>query len=229
MEAPPIVDARGVTRTYQIGDTLVPALKSVDLAAHSGEFISIKGRSGSGKTTLLNLIGGLDKPDEGVVFINGRDISQLSEAEMVELRRREISYIFQSFGLLPNYSAYETVEFTLRMAGYGRTERHERALECLTLVGLDERLHHRPDEMSGGQQQRLCIARAIASHPSLILADEPTGELDSHTGQEILSLLRQLAALEDTAIIVATHDPIILKYATSNYELSDGSLGLISK
>ncbi len=213
----PVVEATDLTRTYRIGDTEVTALAGVSLRVDTGEFVAIKGRSGSGKTTLLNIIDGLNRPDAGLVRLQGRDIAGLGEPEMVELRRRQVGFVFQSFGLLPFYSAYETVDFQLRLSGLPRGERHERALEC-----LGERLHHRPDEMSGGQQQRLCIARAIASRPALILADEPTGELDSHTGREILSLFRQIIALENTALVVATHDPMVLEFADKVYELSDG-------
>lgn len=219
-----IVDVRGVSRSYRFGDTQVQALNRVSFQARAGEFIAIRGRSGSGKTTLLNLIGGLDVPDEGEIFIMGREISHLTEAEMVKLRRNTISFVFQSFGLLPHFSSYELVEFTLRLAGVERSQRPGRAQESLELVGLKDRMHHRPDEMSGGQQQRLCIARAISTNPALILADEPTGELDSRTGREILSLLRQLAALENTAIVVATHDPMVFEYVVATYELSDGQL-----
>jgi len=156
----------------------VPALHKVNLKVCAGEFVSIKGRSGSGKTTLLNLIGGLDRPDEGAIFLQGRDISNLSETEMVELRRHTISFVFQSFGLLPSYSAYEIVDFALRLNGMPRKERHIRTLESLKLVGLGERLQHRPDELSGGQQQRLCIARTLAVEPEVILFDEPCSGLD---------------------------------------------------
>jgi ABC-type lipoprotein export system ATPase subunit len=218
------VDATDLTRVYRLGGTEVHALCGVSLRAEAGEFVAVKGRSGSGKTTLLNIIGGLDKPDAGTVLLQGRDICCLSEGEMVELRRRQVGFVFQSFGLLPHYSAYETVDLALRLAGAPRKERHERTLEVLNLVGLGERINHRPDELSGGQQQRVCIARAIATRPALILADEPTGELDSHTGHDILSLLRQIAALEETALIVATHDPKVDEYATTVYRLSDGRL-----
>jgi putative ABC transport system ATP-binding protein len=224
MEAAVVVEAVDLSRTYQIGQTQVKALCNVNFQAHSGEFVSIKGRSGSGKTTLLNILGGLDRPDSGRVFLYGKEITNLEESEMVEMRRHHISFVFQSFGLLPQYSAYEMVEFSLRLAGMPRKERRDRALECLEMVGLEERAHHRPDEMSGGQQQRLCIARAIATHPALILADEPTGELDSHTGREILSLLSQICALQETTLVVATHDPKVHEYATTSYELSDGQL-----
>jgi putative ABC transport system ATP-binding protein len=219
-----VVEATNLTRTFQLGRSEVPALRGVDLKVHAGEFVAIKGRSGSGKTTLLNIVGGLDRPDSGTVRLNGRDISKLTEGEMVDLRRHQVGFVFQSFGLLPHYSAYETVELTLRLTGLPRKERHERTVESLSLVGLRERLHHRPDELSGGQQQRLCIARAVAIRPMLILADEPTGELDSQTGREVMSLFRQIVSLEETALVVATHDPLIHDYATTVYELSDGQL-----
>jgi putative ABC transport system ATP-binding protein len=224
-----VVDAKGLVRTYTIGQTRVYALRGVNLQVKTGEFVAVKGRSGSGKTTLLNILGGLDQPDSGCVLLDGKDLTTLKETEMVALRRKQVSFVFQSFGLLPHFSAYETVEFALRLTGLPRDERHERTLECLELVGLEQRQNHRPDELSGGQQQRLCIARAIANHPALILADEPTGELDSRTGRDILSLFRQIAALEGTAMVLATHDPIVLEFASTMYELDDGILNDIGK
>jgi putative ABC transport system ATP-binding protein len=219
-----VVEAKEVTRVYRLGRSEVTALRSVSLGVRAGEFVAIRGRSGSGKTTLLNIIGGLDKPDSGTVLFEGRDVASLTEQELTALRRDRIGFVFQSFGLLPQFSAYETVELALRMAGVPRAQRKARAVECLTMVGLEERMRHRPYELSGGQQQRLCIARAIANRPRLILADEPTGELDSRTGREILSLFRQIVALEGTAVIVATHDPVVYEYAGVVYELSDGLL-----
>jgi putative ABC transport system ATP-binding protein len=235
-----VVEATGITRIYRLGRTEVPALRGVDLRVQAGEFVAIRGRSGSGKTTLLNIIGSLDRPDSGTVLLGGRDIAHMSERELVEMRRRQVGFVFQSFGLLPQFSAYENVELILRLGGVPREERHDRALECLTMVGLEQRLDHRPYELSGGQQQRLCIARAIANRPVLILADEPTGELDSRTGQDILSLFRQIVALQEpalsspkepalslskgTALIVATHDRAIYDFATVVYELEDGQL-----
>ncbi len=218
------IEAVNLSRTYHLGQNEVTALTGVSLKAKAGEFVVIKGRSGSGKTTLLNILGGLDSPNSGTVHLNGQNIFELDEQGMMALRRNQIGFVFQSFGLLPHYSAYETVEFALRLAGLPKQARHERALESLSQVGLAERLHHRPDELSGGQQQRLCIARAIATRPSLILADEPTGELDSQTGRDILSLFRQIVALGETILIAATHDPLVADYAHRAYELSDGQL-----
>ncbi len=220
----PVVEAVDLYRSYRLGDTEVHALRGVSLAVSAGEFVAIKGRSGSGKTTLLNILGGLDAPDSGSVLLDGADIVRFGEHDMVELRRRQVGYVFQSFGLLPQFSAYETVDFALRVAGVPRGERKRRALECLSLVGLDERMDHRPDELSGGQQQRLCIARAISARPMLILADEPTGELDSYTAREILSLFRTILRQENTALVVTTHDPKVFEYADTPYELGDGQL-----
>jgi putative ABC transport system ATP-binding protein len=219
-----IVEAAGITRVYRRGRSEVMALAGVDLRVRAGEFVAIRGRSGSGKTTLLNIIGGLDRPDSGTVLLAGRDVAGLSERDLISLRRHQVGFVFQSFGLLPQFSAYENVELILRLAGVPRTQRRARAVECLTMVGLEQRLDHRPYELSGGQQQRLCIARAIANQPVLILADEPTGELDSRTGREILSLFRQIVALENSALVVATHDPVIYDFATAVYELDDGQL-----
>jgi putative ABC transport system ATP-binding protein len=222
MKNNPIVAVRNLHRTYKLGD--VQALRGIDLGVYAGEFVTVKGPSGSGKTTLLNIIGGLDPNFQGNVKIDGQDITQLSDKEMVELRRNKVGFVFQSFGLLPHFSAIETVDFALRLAGIPRIERQERGLDCLTRVGLYDRIHHRPDEMSGGQQQRLCIARAIAIKPMLILADEPTGELDGRTGREILSLFRQIVVLENIALIIATHDRLVHEFATKVYNLSDGQL-----
>jgi len=219
-----VVEARDITRVYRLGRSEVRALDGVSLRVRAGEFVAIRGRSGSGKTTLLNIIGGLDRPEGGSVLLAGRNIARFSEKELNAMRRQQVGFVFQSFGLLPQFSAYESVDLALRMGGVPRAQRRERAVDCLTMVGLGHRLHHRPYELSGGQQQRLCIARAIANHPMLILADEPTGELDSRTGQEILSLFRQIVGLEEAALIVATHDPVIYDYATAVYELDDGKL-----
>lgn len=227
-----VVEAMGITRVYRLGRSEVTALDGVSLRVRAGEFVAIRGRSGSGKTTLLNVIGGLDRPDSGTVLLGGRDVARLPERELVALRRHQVGFVFQSFGLLPQFSAYESVKLALRMAGVPRAGQHARAVECLAMVGLESRLDHRPYELSGEQQQRLCIARAIANRPMLILADEPTGELDSRTGREILSLFRQIVALErdtlssskGTALVVATHDPVIYDFATAVYELDDGQL-----
>ena len=217
-----IVSVNNLHRTYRFGG--VHALQGINLEVRTGEFVAIKGRSGSGKTTLLNIIGGLDENYTGTVSFNGKPFAEMSEKEKLALRRSKIGFVFQSFGLLPHFSSLETVDFALRLSGYSREKRLERSIECLSLVGLEDRIHHRPDEMSGGQQQRLSIARAIAIQPSLILADEPTGELDSRTGKDILSLFQQIIALGELSIIIATHDSTVNDYATGIYDIYDGQL-----
>ena len=183
----------------------------------------ITGRSGSGKTTLLNLLAGLDLPTSGTVHIQGQDLSKLSEQQLTQLRRHTIGFIFQSFGLLPMLSAYENIELPLRIAKWGRVERQRRTEECLELVDLGGRASHRPYELSGGEQQRVAIARALAHHPSLILADEPTGELDSATGAAIYALLKDIVKKEKVAMVVVTHDVALVEDATMTRELSDGT------
>ena len=186
----PLVRTVDLVRIYQLGGESVYALRGVNLEVGRGQFVTLKGRSGSGKTTLLNLISGLDNPTSGKVYLFGRDLSQVSEAEALELRRRHIGFVFQSFALIPTFSAFENIDLMLRIGGFGRRERSRRVRECLDLVGLLRWGGHRPYELSGGQQQRVAIARALANKPELVIADEPTGELDSVTGRQILELFR---------------------------------------
>jgi putative ABC transport system ATP-binding protein len=223
-----IVRLRGITRTYASGAGTLAALRGVDLDLPRGVLAALKGRSGSGKTTLLNIIGGLDQPDSGEVVFDGRRLADLSEAERLALRRRQIGFVFQSFGLLPTYSALENVELALRISGTAWRERAGRARECLELVGLERWARHRPPEMSGGQQQRLAIARALAPGPALILADEPTGELDTATSREVYRLLRGLVDRAEATILVATHDPQVDEFADIFMLLEDGQLALIT-
>ena len=211
-------------RVYQVGSQPVYALRGVDLQIESGKFIALKGRSGSGKTTLLNCIGGLDRPTAGTVEIYGRALAGLSDNELTEWRRSEVGFVFQSFGLLPTLSAYENVEFMLRLAKLPRRQRRERVLHCLDQVGLVKWAGHRPYELSGGQQQRIAIARAIANAPNLLLADEATGELDSETTEEILALFSSIVREEGMTIILATHDPLVDEYADEILYLSDGRI-----
>ncbi len=202
----------------------VHALRGVNLTIQAGEYIALKGRSGSGKTTLLNCIGGLDRPTSGAVRIYGEDPTALSGAKLVQWRRSQIGFVFQSFGLLPTLSAYENVELVLRMARKPLKECRERTRFCLDLVDLTKWSHHRPYEMSGGQQQRVAIARALANQPRLILADEPTGELDSATSREILTLFRKIAVEEQITLLIASHDQLIGEYASHIVNMSDGSI-----
>lgn len=216
------INVQQLTRTYGSGDTAVQALRGIDLHVEVGQFVALKGRSGSGKTTLLNCLGGLDEPTDGRIEIYGRDLNGLSEKERTNWRRSEVGFIFQSLGLIPTLSAFENVEFMLRIAKMSRKERAQRAYYCLDLVGLSKWSGHRPYEMSGGQQQRVAIARAIANKPRLILADEPTGELDSETSQDVLALFRQIIKEEEMTMLMATHDNLVDEFVDQVMHLQDG-------
>jgi putative ABC transport system ATP-binding protein len=222
--AGPVVEAIGLVRDYPSGDGVVHALRGVDVSVGRGQLVAVKGRSGSGKTTLLNLLGGLDRPTAGRVVIEGHEISSMEEDELVAVRRRTVAFIFQAFGLLPILSAAENVEIPLRLVHADPRERDRRVMELLELVGLGARARHRPHELSGGEQQRVAIARALANRPSLLLADEPTGQLDSETGHRIMLLLRTVVRTEGITAVVATHDPIMLDVADRVLELRDGHL-----
>jgi ABC-type lipoprotein export system ATPase subunit len=219
-----LVRVKDVTRVYRVDSQEVHALRGVDLSVERGKLVVLRGRSGSGKTTLLNIIGGLDRPTSGEVYFDGQPLTDLSGRDLTRLRRHRIGFIFQSFALLPTYSAYENVELLLRIAGMPRRNRRERTRESLRLVGLSRWVDHRPDEMSGGQQQRVAIARALATRPDLILADEPTGELDTTTGRQIFALLRRVAQVEGITVLTVTHDPLGDEYADQVYELKDGRI-----
>ena len=219
----PILVAEHLIRVFRGGGDEVTAVNDVSLTVPRGQFLAIIGRSGSGKTTLLNLIAGLDRPDSGTVMVDGREVSSFGDAEMTEFRRHTVGFVFQSFGLLPLLSAAENVELALRIAGAGIRERGDRTRELLRLVGLTERASHRPYELSGGEQQRVAVARALANQPRLIIADEPTGELDSTTGAQIFALLRGVAA-QGVTVIAATHDPFVMEHADRVLEMSDGRL-----
>ncbi len=222
--AGPLVRTEDLVRTYRVGTREVQALQGISLAVDRGRFVALRGRSGSGKTTLLNCIGGLDRPSSGRVWVEGQDVARLSERKRVRLRRQRIGFVFQSFALLPTYSARENIDLMLRLAGVRRRERRRRVDHVLGLVGLQKWAGHRPFELSGGQQQRLAIARAISTQPALILADEPTGELDSATGQQILELLRQIVDHENTTVLMATHDLTVDLFADRVLHLHDGSV-----
>lgn len=219
-----LVRVEGACRVYRTDSHEVQALRGIDLELPRGVLAAIKGRSGSGKTTLLNLIGGLDRPTGGSIYFDGQSLAQMNENQLTLLHRHRIGFIFQSFALLPAYSAFENVELALRIAGLKRAEQIERAKRCLRVVGLGQWIDHRPDEMSGGQQQRVSIARALATRPDLILADEPTGELDTTTTHQILSLFQHLVEKEGITVLLATHDPIIDDYANIIFTIEDGLL-----
>jgi ABC-type lipoprotein export system ATPase subunit len=221
---PPLVEARALTRVYRRGRQEVVALRNLDMTIDPGEFVALKGRSGSGKTTLLNCLGGLDQPDAGRITVAGQDLSRLSEDALTAWRRARVGFIFQSFALMPTMSAQENVELQLRLGHTPPRLRRERAQSCLELVGLSRWASHRPYEMSGGQQQRVAVARAIAHRPQLILADEPTGELDSATGRDILALLKRICREQATTLVLASHDPLVDLYADRVIELRDGAI-----
>ena len=219
-----MIDVRDVTRTYGSGSTTTIALREVTFAVGAGKLIALRGRSGSGKTTLLNVVGGLDAPDGGCISVAGHDVTAMSERERMRLRRQTVAYIFQSFGLLPVLSAAENIGVPLRIAGVAPKERESRVELLLSIVGLAEHAKQRPAELSGGQQQRVAIARALAARPSLLLADEPTGQLDRETGRQIMRLLRAVVESEGVTALVATHDPALIDLADSVLQLVDGRI-----
>jgi putative ABC transport system ATP-binding protein len=219
-----MLDVRDVTRTYRTGSTSTAALRGVTFTVGEGKLVALRGRSGSGKTTLLNIVGGLDKPDRGSICVAGHDVTAMGERERMRLRQETVAYIFQSFGLLPVLSAAENVGVPLRIAGMMPKERESRVELLLSIVGLADHARQRPAELSGGEQQRVAIARALASRPSLLLADEPTGQLDRQTGRQIMRLLQAVVESEGVTALVATHDPAILDLAESVLHLVDGKI-----
>ncbi|CCW34569.1 ABC-type antimicrobial peptide transport system, ATPase component [Chthonomonas calidirosea] len=224
-----VVRTRGLVKEFRMGDEVVRALNGVDLDIRRGEYLSIMGPSGSGKSTLFNAIGGLDKPDSGSVFINDVDMAQLDARELAYLRCHTIGYIFQTFNLLPSMTALENVALPTVFAGMTTDEGIERAIEMLNKVGLGHRLHHRPSQLSGGQQQRVAIARALVNNPSIVLADEPTGNLDLKTGEEIIHLLRELNQKEGVTIISATHDYKMIDVSDRIVWIRDGKISKIEE
>ncbi|UUN29637.1 ABC transporter ATP-binding protein [Streptomyces sp. FIT100] len=222
--AGPMVRVEDVHRTYGGGAAAVHALRGVSFQVPRGELVALKGRSGSGKTTLLNLVGGLDTPDQGRITVDGTDLAGLGEDGLLELRRDRIGFIFQSFGLIPILSAAENVGVPMRLRRTDPAEREERVALLLSLVGLAEHAAQRPGELSGGQQQRVAIARALANRPALLIADEPTGQLDAETGLAVMELLRAVVRSEEVTALVATHDAQLLGLADRVLELSDGEI-----
>jgi putative ABC transport system ATP-binding protein len=219
-----VVQSVGVTRVFRIGQNEVHALRGVSVQVKQNEFVGLMGRSGSGKTTLMNIIGGLDHPSDGEMFVYGQDISGLPDRDLTELRRNRIGFVFQSFALMPTMSAFENVELPLRLIGTKARIRRQRVMEMLELVGLTRWVRHRPQELSGGQQQRVAIARALVTKPGLILADEPTGELDSTTGRAIMDLFRSIVGYEEVSIMMTSHDPVMREYTDYTYDMADGNI-----
>ncbi len=219
----PVVICRGVSRTYQQESVPVHALRQVDFTVYPGEFVSLSGPSGSGKSTLLNIVGGLDRPDTGSVSVGGIDLGELSESKLAEIRLHKLGFVFQAYNLIPVLTALENVEFIMQLQGVPPAERAERATAVLDRLGLADMLHRRPGELSGGQQQRVAVARAIVSEPILLLADEPSANLDSKTTKELLDLLRHLNE-EGMTIVTATHDSMVMSYAQRQVHLRDGQI-----
>ncbi|NBE99358.1 ABC transporter ATP-binding protein [Nonomuraea sp. KC401] len=217
-----MVVAEGVRKVYRSGPKEVEALRDVSLSVLPGELVAIRGRSGSGKTTLLNQIGGLDKPDAGRVVVDGHEVTAMSDEQLLALRRDVVGFVFQSFGLIPVLSAAENVGVPMRLVRMPVKEREERIRMLLALVGLEQHVNQRPYELSGGQRQRVAIARSLANRPRLLVADEPTGQLDSQTGRQIMELLRALVRSEGVTALVATHDPSLMTLADRVLEISDG-------
>jgi len=228
-ERPVVVRMRNVRKTYMLGKVPLDALKGVSLEIYTGEYVSIMGPSGSGKSTLFNMVGGLDKPSEGQVYIDEVDLAQLDAYELAWLRCRKIGYIFQTFNLIPVMSALENVTLPMIFAGLSADDAREKGMELLETVGLGDRLQHKPLELSGGQQQRVAVARALANDPALVLADEPTGNLDLHTGKEIIQLLRRLRDEKGVTIISATHDLKMLDVSDRIVWIRDGQIDRIER
>ena len=216
-----LIEFQNVCKYYHMGDTTVVAADHISFRIYKGEFVAIVGSSGSGKSTCMNIIGCLDVPSEGTYLLDGRDVGQMDKNELADIRNELLGFIFQQYNLLPKLNLTENVEVPLMYAGVGKKERRERALAALERVGLGEKWRHKPSQLSGGQQQRVSIARALAGHPAVILADEPTGALDSHTGREVLTMLQQLHAAGNTVVLI-THDNSIAVQAQRIIRLEDG-------
>jgi len=217
-----LINAQNLHRSYQMGKVLVHALRGVDLQVRRGEFVVILGVSGSGKTTLLHLIGALDHPTDGQIFIDGEDLSQLNDSQLANIRLQKVGFVFQFFNLLPQYTAQANVEIPLHLAELDKNEAHQRSKELLHIVGLQDRVDHVPAELSGGEQQRVAIARALANNPQILLADEPTGNLDTQTGAEIIALLEQVNKEQQKTVIIVGHDQRLTEVAHRVIEMRDG-------
>jgi putative ABC transport system ATP-binding protein len=220
-----VVEAVDLKKTYMLGKIPVEALRGVNLKVESGDFLAILGPSGSGKSTLLNLIGALDKPTAGTLLIDGVDVSTLNDNQLADLRRR-IGFVFQFFNLIPRFTAKDNVELSMSIVGVGRAERKKRAEELLETVGLKDRVNHKPAELSGGQQQRVAVARALANNPRFLLLDEPTGNIDSRTAQEVINLIKSLNE-KGVTIIMVTHDQRLAKEAKRTVQMFDGEISSV--
>ena len=220
----PFIELVGLRKTYTVGSSPVKALDGADLAVRRGEFVCLAGRSGSGKSTMLNMIAGLEPPTAGEILIEGRHVERMREEQRTRFRRKYVGFVFQSYNNLPQFTALENVALPLSIRGMGRAERTKLAKEALCRVGLGDHLHHKPSQLSGGQQQRVSIARAIVTQPPIVLADEPTGNLDSHIGTEIIELLCSLFRENGTTFIMSSHDPVMASYMDRTVRMSDGRI-----
>lgn len=220
----PLMSMKGVTKDYKLGKTLVRALRGLDMEIAKGEVVAIMGPSGSGKSTLMHMLGALDVPTEGTAMIDGSDLKDLKESELVTFRGKKVGFVFQTFNLVQTLSALQNVELPMIFQGIGKSARHRKAKDLLTKVGLAERIRHRPNELSGGERQRVAVARALANDPEIILADEPTGNLDTESGQSILDLLKLLSTRDGKTVIIVTHDPEAAAIADRIIRLRDGCI-----
>ncbi len=219
-----VIRVENLHKIYRMGDVEVPALRGINLAIERGEFVAVMGSSGSGKSTFMNILGCLDRPTAGKYYLDGEEVGALSADEWAHIRNKKIGFVFQGFNLLPRTTALENVELPMMYNGYAGKDRHRRAVEVLSLVGLGDRLDHTPNRLSGGQQQRVAIARALVNHPSLILADEPTGNLDSATSNEIMALFQELNFKQGITIVLVTHEPDIAAHAKRQIMFRDGQV-----
>jgi putative ABC transport system ATP-binding protein len=223
VKSQPVVEAVNIKKTYMLGKVPVEALRGVNLRVEKGDFVSILGPSGSGKSTMLNLIGALDKPTSGTLLIDGVDIGKLNDNQLADLRL-QIGFVFQFFNLIPRLTARDNVELSMSIANIGKNERRKRAMDLLETVGLKDRINHKPAELSGGQQQRVAVARALANKPKFLLLDEPTGNVDSRTASEVLTLIRKLNTEQKVSIIMVTHDQHLAREARKTVQMFDGEI-----
>lgn len=219
-----IIDVRDISRVYRTGSEDFYALRDVSIDIPKGKLTILRGRSGSGKTTLINMLGALDRPTAGTVYFNDADLTKMNDITRDEFRRHQVGFIFQSVALISTMTAYENVEFSLRLAGTPRNEQDERVKECLSMVGLENRMNHRTQELSGGEQQRVAIARAVAHRPSVVFADEPTAELDTNTGLQVVRLFKEIISEQGTTIVMTTHDPNMMEIGDKVIMLEDGKV-----